>query len=106
MITVQVKIGSWEMAHIRIENLNDSTDPEIGNYSIQFAVDTAEGVAVYQRHIEQFPRKKFNTLALLRQALQTLEEKELSLDGDPDAPRTPRDAGLPGHLARRLRGAL
>jgi hypothetical protein len=106
VITVQVMIGYREMAHIRIENLNDSTDPEVGNYSIQFAVDTAEGVAIYQRHIESFPRKKYNTLALLRQALQTLEEKELTLDGDPDLPRPSGDAGLPGYLARRLRGAL
>ena len=106
MIRVTAKIGTRELAVIRIENLEDSIDPEIGNYSIEFGVHTGDGYAVYQRQIEAFPRKKFNTLALIRQALNTLEEKELSLDGDIDIPSPPGDAGVPRNLARRLRGAL
>lgn len=103
MIEVSIKSGDYEVALIRITNLEDSLDPELGNYSIEFGVDTIAGFAVYQRSIEAFPRKKFNALALVRQALMTLEEKELSLDGDPDhRPRPPRHAGLSRYLARRF----
>lgn len=102
MIRVKIKVGNREIALIRITNLEDSDDPEFGNYSIEFGVDTAEGFAVYQRSIEAFPRRKYNALALLRQALNTLDEKELRLDGDIDSPRPPDDAGISRRLAWRL----
>lgn len=106
MILVTITSGDHELGLVRITNLEDSDDPEYGNYSIELGVDTAAGFAVYQRSIESFPRKKFNALALLRQALNTLEEKELRLDGDITAPRSPRDARLSRSLAWRLGGAL
>lgn len=109
MIEVHImsKGGTHELGVIRITNMEESGDPEYGSYSVEFGVDTAAGFAIYQRSIYAFPRKRFNVLALLKQALETLDEKELSLDGDPDnQPCSPRDAGLSGYLARRLRRSL
>lgn len=98
MIEVTVKSGDAELAHIRIENVT-ATKTDHGDYSIQFGVWTGAGQAVYQRKVENFPRKKFNVLGLLRFALTTLEEKELSLDADPDAASS-------SNLARRLPRSL
>lgn len=102
-MTIEVKItskdGTHELGRIKIENMLTGTLDE-ADYSIEFGVDTAEGFAVYQRAVYSFPRKDYNVLGLLRLALSTLEEKELKLDGDPDAPRSPRDARLSRHLAR------
>lgn len=88
-----IKGRKHELARIKIISVhNQGTHAD---YSVQFAVDTAEGTALYQRAIYSFPRKRLNVLALLRLALETLEEKELSLDADPDASDSP-------NLARRL----
>jgi len=98
MIEVVAWFGSGqnrELAHIRMENLTTSTDPEYGDYSVQIAVNTGAGVAMYQRAVHNFPRKRFNVLGLMKIALDTLNEKELYLDADPDAPST-------SDLARRL----
>lgn len=97
MIEVSIKHDGRELARIKIEHLGPGGD--FSDYSIQFGVDTAEGFAVYQRAVEHFPRRKFNALALLRIALATLEEKELSLDADPDARRS-------SSLARRLNRSM
>jgi hypothetical protein len=94
-VTATMRGGKHELARITIENLLDSPDPALGNYSVRFAVDTAEGYALYQRTVHNFPRKQLNALALIRLALESLDEKELSLDADPDASDSP-------NLARRL----
>ena len=100
MIDVSIKFkGGAELGHIRIENMETGT-AELGDYSVEFGVDIAEGFAVYQRAIYSFPRKDYNVLGLLRLALSTLEEKELTLDGDPDRPNPSGNARLSRHLAR------
>lgn len=98
-VRVTTKGGTHELAKIRIENLVDSDNSELGNYSIQFGVDTVAGFAIYQRSVDNFPRKRYNVLGLLKIALDTLEEKELTLDADPDARRT-------SDLARRIGRAM
>lgn len=105
MIEVSIMLHKkQELGSIRIENLEDSDDPELGNYSIQFGVDTGEGFAVYQRTVYAFPRQKLNVLALIRLALETLEEKELSLDSPPSdtSSSTSGHASSPSDLERRL----
>lgn len=106
MIEVKAVIGEHEVGLIRITNLTKEKDLEYADYSIEFGVDTGAGFAVYQRSIYSFPRKEYNVLGLIYQALATLDPKELRLDGDIDDPRSPRDARLSGHLARQLRRAL
>lgn len=84
-VTVTKSGGRHELARIEIENVLDDQTNETGTYSIRFAVDTGSGVAIYQRRVDSFFRKRYNVLALLRIALDTLMEQELNLDADPDA---------------------
>lgn len=98
-VTVTIKGTKHELARISIENLGSAD--EFGDYSVRFGVDTGSGFAVYQRSVEHFPRRRYNALALLRIALSTLEEKELTLDSDPD-----QDAGRSPNLARGLPRAM
>lgn len=97
-VTITKSGGKHELGRIEIENVLDDQTNETGTYSIRFAVDTGSGVAIYQRRIDSFYRRRYNVLALLRIALDTLMEQELTLDGDPDA----QDARRSPDLARRL----
>ena len=101
MIEVRITYkGGKELAKVTIENMCDSDDADFGDYSVRFAVDTGGGsLAIYQRSIHDFPRKKFNVLGLLRLALSTLDEEELTLDADPDARHS---SGVGRKLSRSL----
>lgn len=94
-VVARFKGGKHELARITLENVGTSPDGETADYSVQIAVYTGSGVELIQRACYAFPRKKLNTLALLRLALETLTEEELTLDTDPDA-------GHSSDLARRL----
>jgi hypothetical protein len=75
---------------------------QVGDYSIQFVVDNGAGeVFAVQRKVEQFPRKKYNVLALLQLGLDALEEKEFQLADEADI-----DAARASDLGRRLDRAL
>lgn len=69
------------LARITIENLTQG-DGETADYSIRFGVEKSDAVGLHQRAIYGFPRKRYNALALVRQALNTLEPEELILGGD------------------------
>lgn len=96
MIEVTVRVnGEDEVAYIRIENVTPE-ETEYADYSIHFAVDRALGaVGVHQRGVAGFPRLRYNALALVRQALATLEPYELELE----------HGTSPSDLARRFSGA-
>ena len=82
MIEVIIRIkGGKELGKITIENLVGE-DTEYAEYSVRFGVDKAMGVGLHQRGIWGFPRRQYNVLALLLQALNTLEPEELKLHGD------------------------
>lgn len=70
-----------ELGRIEIENVSDSAG-EYGDYSIRFAVDKIRAVGIHQRGLHGFPRTKYNVLALLLQALNTLLPDELKFDGE------------------------
>lgn len=94
-VRITAKGGDLELARIKIENVGG--DSEHGNYSVEFAVNRALGaVGLHRRSFDNFPRQKYNALALLRQALMTLDEKELELE----------DGVGSADLAREVRGAL
>lgn len=84
MIEVIVRhVGSEvEIARIEIENVSLSGDS--GDYSVRFGVHKGEGLGLHQRGIYGFPRTKYNVLALLLQALNTLEPRELEFVGEWD----------------------
>ena len=99
MVVIEVLVlkNGDEIARVKIENMSETHD--VADYSVRFAAFTGASVAIYQRAIYAFPRRKINVLGLVRQALATLEEKELTLDGDPDT------GTVPANLARQLRRA-
>lgn len=86
-VVIRHKGSKVELAHIEIENLSVSGG-EYGDYSVRFGVHKGEGLGLHQRGIFGFPRRKYNVLALLLQALNTLEPRELEFVGEWDT-RTP-----------------
>lgn len=94
MIEVVISDQHGELAKIRIENV-EIHDDKTADYSIQFAVDRINAVGLYRRAVYRFPRSQLNVLALVRQALSTLEEKELRLEQP-----------YSSNMARRFRRAL
>ena len=109
MIEVISKKNGEPIGYIEIKNLN--TQPrtpqekpnEFADYNIKYAVERGSAVGTHVRNIYGFPRKYYNVFALVLQALNTLDEKELKLerDFDPDEETT-----VSPDLARRLRGPL
>lgn len=79
------------LAIVRIERLDAYDVPEAGDYSVRFAVERVGAVGLHQRQIIGFPRLKYNVLALVKQALETLEPSELELE----------DGVSPPDMARR-----
>lgn len=89
-----------ELGRITIENVSDEAG-EFGNYSVKFGVEKVASVGVHQRGLVNFPRTKYNVLGLLLQALNTLEPRELELEGWNEEQSTPRLRALRGNIFRR-----
>jgi hypothetical protein len=86
-----------------IEILRDGetfANENLCDYVIRFAVDRGSAIGAHVRTIHSFPRTQLNCFALVLQALNTLEEKELSLERDYDVDS--EEAAVPSDLARRL----
>ena len=81
-VIIRHKGSGVELGRIDIENLTEDADADVADYSVRFGVERIGSVGVHQRGVLAFPRKKYNVLALLRQALATLEPNELELEGD------------------------
>lgn len=86
-----------ELAYIKIINVSDyeakNADMNLGDYTAQFATERCGAVGLHRRIVRGFPRTKYNALALVRQALATLQPYELELESDVG----------PSDLARRQR---
>jgi hypothetical protein len=90
MIEVEIRTSRKDVARLRIECVKFYSDNQYGDYTVQIAIDTGGGsLAIYQKSIYAFPRKKLNALALVLAALTTMSEEEFGLDADPDASRSP-----------------
>lgn len=81
-VIIRHKASKVELGRIDIENVSDDGAGDFANYSVRFGVERLGAIGVHQRGISQFPRTKYNVLALLLQALNTLEPSDLELDGD------------------------
>lgn len=95
-VIIRHKGTEVELGRIDIENVSDEAG-EFGNYSVRFGVERIGSVGVHQRSLINFPRTKYNVLGLVLQALNTLEPRELELDGSPGE-RRPRRGILGWHL--------
>ena len=93
-VIIMHRESNTELGRIIIENVSTQEDEAEGSYSVRFAVDRCGAVGVHQRGISHFPRLRYNVLALLLQALNTLDESELKLT----------DGTRSSNLARRFRG--
>jgi hypothetical protein len=102
MIEVLILKNDQPIAKIEIKNVEPNSNTDYADYSVRFAVERGSAVGLHRRLFFSFPRKQLNALALVRQALMTLDEKELQLERDFD----PDEAPVSPDLARRLGGAV
>jgi hypothetical protein len=90
MITVLINDDGELRGELRIEQIAAK------DYSIQFAADSGAGwVDLKQRVLYDFDAEKYNILALVSEALNLLDLKDMEMT----------DASRPGRLARRELGA-
>lgn len=105
MIEVEIKLNGEILARMEIKS-ESLAEEDLADYSVKYAVERGSAIGLHKRMLYGFPRKRYNALALLRQALMTLEEKELELERgfDPDATNeNDRSADLARRLGRALR---
>jgi hypothetical protein len=92
------------LAHIEVER-DSEAHSTFGDYFVKYAVERGTAVGMHKRWIYHFPRKDYNALALVRQALMTLEPKELELESGFD-PDQPEPKGRASDLARKVRRTM
>lgn len=80
-VIIRHRESGSELARIDIESLTDG-DGDHADYSVRFGVEKIGAVGLHQRGLREFPRKEYNVLALLLQALNTLDPDELRLTGN------------------------
>lgn len=91
MLRCSITSGGSELCLIEIENVG-GTSAE-GDYAVRFISSRGTAIGIHARSLHKFQRTKYNSLALLLQALSTLEESELRLESD-----------YTRHMERRQRG--
>lgn len=101
MIEVLVLKNSQPMARVEIKNVETHEDGT-ADYSVRFGVERGSAVGLHRRLIFGFPRKRLNALALVRLALESLNEKELELERGFD----PDEAPVSSDVVGGFRGAL
>lgn len=101
MIEVDIKLNGELLGHIKIVNMTKKVT-EFADYKIEFRVERGTAIGAHRRMIYGFPRKYYNVFALVLQALNTLNEKDLKLERDFD----PDEATVPADVARRLGRAV
>jgi hypothetical protein len=99
-IKVTTHNGETELAKMEIERVGGNRWS--GNYTVRIVVNRGKrSFGIHQRGFDYFSRIEYNVLGLIRQALNTLDEKELRLESDvssTDMEREERGAlpALPG----------
>lgn len=82
-VVIRHKESETELGRIEIENvtIGGSVFDEEADYSVRIGVERVNSVGMFQRGLIRFYRRKYNVLALLKMALETLEPEDLELDG-------------------------
>lgn len=95
-VLIRHKGSQTELGRIEIENISDEAS-DLGDYSIKFAVERVAAVGLHRRSMLAFPRRRYNVLGLLLQALNTLAPDELRLEdgSDIDGDGLPKRKELP-----------
>jgi hypothetical protein len=101
LIEVDIRLNGEPLGHIKILNVTERVT-EFADYKVEFRVERGTALGAHKRMIYGFPRKQYNVFALILQALNTLNEKDLKLERDFD----PDQAIVPADMARRLGEAL
>lgn len=107
MIEVFIVHDGEPLGHIEIKNVTPADKPtwdEFADYTVRYGVDRGTAVGVHSRVLYGFPRKYYNVFALVLQALNSLDEKELKLERDYDIDSP--EAAVSSDLARRLSGVV
>lgn len=102
MIHVTIKSGDDLLGEIEITKVTEEVS-EFADYRIKYVVNRGSAMAMHQRVIYGFPRKYYNVFAIVLQALNALNEKDLKLERDFDPDEAPVSADMAGGLDRTMR---
>src|SRR5688572_1965267 len=82
-VVINHKESGAELGRIEIENvtIGATVFDDVADFSVRIGVNKIHSIGIIQRGIVRFYRRKYNVLALLKQALETLEPEDLELDG-------------------------
>lgn len=99
MIEVAVRMDDGEstvpLANIRIKNYHRGS-PDEGNYKVEIMVQHGDRIGLYTKQISGFDREHLNILALIKEALNQLDDEQLGLDS----------GALTADMARRQHSAM
>lgn len=83
MIEVAIRLDdgqtTFPLATIRIKN-HHRGDPTEGNYRVEIMVQHGEHIGLYSTTVSGFDRENKNVLALVKEALNQLDDSQLGLD--------------------------
>lgn len=97
MIQVTITDAGKVLGELRIENLTGVSTDGVFDFSVEFAADNGGDIVDLRRRVLYgFNLGKYNALALVSEALNLLELKEMEWDVAPDRP---------ADMARKERGA-
>lgn len=81
-VVIRHRESGAELGRIEIENVTiGKPNAKYQDYSVRIGVDRINSVGIYQRGLVSFFKQRYNVLALLKMALETLEPEDLELDG-------------------------
>lgn len=105
MIEVHISKDGEPLGHMEIERTTDKNGQleNWATYKIKYAVERGTAVGLHTRVIYGFPRKYYNVLGLVLQALDALNEKDLKLERNFDPDKAPVSTDLAGKVGRTMR---
>lgn len=103
MIEVDIKLDGKTIGNIKIiRQPSPERGNQFGDYEVRYVIERGEATGLHKRFILHFPRKQYNVFALLLQALNTLNEKDLKLERDFDPDKAPVSTDVARRLGRTV----